>query len=308
MPESPDSPVGVCDIGGTNLRVALADRQGKLLARRAVPHATRDAGAIIDTAARELLTLANVRGAALRGVGVSVPGPLDPARGVVHFSPNLGWHDVPLAQRLEERLGVPVALDDDANCAALGEHAAYGDAAPRDFVYIVIGTGIGGGLIFDGELYRGASGSAGEIGHTTIVSDGPRCTCGNRGCLEALAAGPALVRRARELGTDYANAGELIAAARAGEAIASQALGDAARYLGIGLANLVNSLNPAAIALGGGVALDAREMLLDPAVAEMRGRAFASAASAVRVELARLGEDASLVGAARLILRRGLRA
>lgn len=304
MPSPPESLVGVCDIGGTNVRVALADRAGNLLARRVMPHTTREAGAVIGIVARELGALADEYRVSLLGIGASVPGPLDAARGIVHFSPNLGWIDIAFTEELERRTGLPVALDDDANCAALGEYSACQPPAPPHFISLVIGTGIGGGLILDGTLYRGASGSAGEIGHTTIFPDGPMCSCGNRGCLEALAAGPALVRRARELGREYSSAQEVIEAARAAQEPGAQVVADAARYLGIGLANIVNLLNPNVIAMGGGVALDARELLLAPAVQEMRTRALPTASAGVRVQLARLGEDAGLVGAARLIWER----
>lgn len=315
IPSSPTSYVGVCDIGGTRWRVALADCKGNLIAKKAEPYLAHspqplpddvrlgpDPRGVVETIARELEALARAARVELSGVGVSVPGPLDAQRGVICFSPNLGWREFPLARELSARLNLPVVLDDDANCGALGEHWLGSGRGARDFVYIVVGTGIGGGLVLNGRLYRGAGGGAGEIGHTTILPEGPLCSCGNRGCLEALAAGPAWVRRARELGAMYKSAREVIAAARQGEERAQQVLTEAGRFLGIGLANVVNMLNPERIALGGGVALDAGELLLAPACAEMERHAFASLAAKVRVTLAALGDDAGLIGAARLIL------
>jgi glucokinase len=193
-------------------------------------------------------------------------------------------------------------LDDDANCAALGEKWLGAGKQAKDFIYIIIGTGIGGGLILNGALYRGAAGGAGEIGHGTLLPDGPLCSCGNHGCLEALAAGPAIARRANQLMPgESLTAQMVIERARAGEVTARQVIDEAGYYLGIGLANVVNLLNPEVIAIGGGVALDAGELLLAPARTEMRRRAFASSANAVRVELAQLGDDAGLIGAARLV-------
>lgn len=293
--------VGVCDIGGTQLRVALADRAGNLIGRRALPHVTRAADAVIKRIADELESLAQEYQVTLQGIGASVPGPLDAARGVILFSPNLEWHEVAFTEALAARMQVPIALDDDANCAALGEQWRGAASAARDAVYVIVGTGIGSGLILNGNLYRGATGGAGEIGHTTIEPNGPLCSCGNCGCLEVLAAGPALLRRAREMGLSCQSTSEVIKEARSGDSTAIQILQVAGRYLGIGLANVVNMLNPEMIVLGGGVALDARELFLVPAREEMRRRALAASAEHVRIELARLGDDAGLVGAARLV-------
>lgn len=305
-----NSVVGCCDIGGSTLRVALADRNGNLLIKQSVPHARPSPEATMEQIARTLEELAQSAEAQMLGVGASAPGPLDHATGVIAFSPNLGWREVRFVEQLATRLHVPVALDDDANCAALGEQWCGIASGVRDFLYVIVGTGIGAGLILDGKIYRGAQGFAGELGHTTIIEDGPGCSCGNRGCLEALAAGPALVRLAKQvlaegrascLAPNDLNAREVMAAARAGDALAREIIQDAGRFLGIGLANVVNLLNPAIIAVGGGVALDAGELLLVPARRELKLRALSHAANAVQLVLATLGDDAGLVGAARLI-------
>lgn len=298
-----ESVIGCCDVGGSTLRVALAARDGTLLARQHMTHTRPAPAATVEIIARTLNALSESANAELSAVGAAVPGPLDPWRGIVHFSPNLGWRDFPFAETLRARLGVPVRIDDDANCAALGEQWRGVGQGVRDLLYVIVGTGIGAGFILDGKLYRGARGLAGELGHTTIVPNGPLCMCGNRGCVEALAAGPAIVARYKMLEPDALEdftARQVIAAARARNAHAQQAIREAGEYLGIGLANVTNLLNPEMIALGGGVAMDAGELLLEPALRMVRERAFAAAADSVKLVLGKLGDDAGLIGAARL--------
>ena len=295
--------VGSCDIGGSTLRVALATRDGTLLARKAFSHTRPAPEAVVALIARNLKEMARAENAELIGVGAAVPGPLDPWRGVVHFSPNLGWREFFFVDALAAQLDSPVVMDDDANCAALGEHAYGVGQNARDFLNVIVGTGIGAGMILDGKIYRGARGFAGELGHMTILPDGPQCSCGNRGCVEALAAGPALVRRMRALDAyalETLTAREVIAMARAGDENARGVLQEAGKFLGIALANAVNLLNPEMIALGGGVALGADELLLQPARAEIQTRAFAHSAECVSLVRAKLGDDAGLRGAARL--------
>jgi glucokinase len=296
--------VGCCDVGGSTVRVGLATRDGSLLAKKTYAHSAPDPRATLEVVARTLEDLARSARTELRGVGAAVPGPLDPQRGIVYFSPNLRWHDFPFGRELSARLNLRTAIDDDANCAALGEQWLGIGKGVRDLIYVIVGTGIGAGLILNGDLYHGARGLAGELGHTTIQAQGPLFACGNRGCLEALAAGPALVERmnnlARSRASCPATAREVIGMARAGDVMARQVLTEAGEWLGIGLANAINLLNPEIVALGGGVALDAGELLLAPARRVIRQRAFASAAESARVVLGVLGNDAGLIGAARL--------
>jgi glucokinase len=295
--------VGCCDVGGSTLRVALVTRDGAVLEKKTSSHSHPAPDAVIDAMARNLKEMAREKNVELLAVGAAVPGPLDPWRGVVHFSPNLQWREFPFMDALSAQLGVRVVMDDDANCAAWGEHAFGVGQNTRDFLYVIVGTGIGAGLILDGKLYRGARGLAGELGHTTIVPDGPLCACGNRGCVEALAAGPALARRMRALDanvSDTLSARDVIAMARDGNRNAFQVMEEAGKYLGIALANALNLLNPEMIALGGGVALDAEELLMEPARAEMQKRAFVYSAEYVKIAYGVLGDDAGLLGAARL--------
>ena len=250
------------------------------------------------------------------GIGIGAPGPLRRKDGVVVVAPNLGWHDYPLAGRLQAATTLDTMLDNDANCATLGEWWIGAARGARNVVGITIGTGIGGGLILDGGLYHGSSDVAGEIGHTTIETAGRRCKCGNYGCLEAYASGPNIAERAREaLGADGASllhtvtAGDLSLltaqhvydAAQHGDEIAREVVRDTARYLGAGVANLLNLFNPDVVVLAGGVT-EAGELLLAPLRAEVRRRAFRPAVDAARIVPGTLGARAGVVGAVAMFL------
>ena len=185
--------IGVVDIGGTKILAGLIDQSGELLARRRIEtlseHGAEGVIARTVTILRELLHEIHAPEEALEAIGCSIPGPLDCSSGVVRFSPNLGWRDVPFVDHMQRLFDVPVVIDDDAHCAALGE-ARKGAARGMDCaVYVTISTGIGAGIIIGGNIYRGAHGFAGEVGHITIEAAGPPCSCGNFGCFEALASG-----------------------------------------------------------------------------------------------------------------------
>ena len=245
------------------------------------------------------------------GIGVGAPGPLRRADGVVVVAPNLGWRDYPLSARLSAPTGLPVVLDNDANCATLGEWWIGAARGARHVVGLTIGTGIGGGLILDGRLHHGASDVAGEIGHTTIETSGRRCKCGNYGCLEAYASGPAIAERAREAlmggapsllrdaaGGDLAalTAQHVYEGAAQDDDIAREVVRDTARFLGAGVANLLNLFNPEVVVLAGGVTA-AGELLLGPLRAEVARRAFKPAVDATRIVPGALGARAGAVGA-----------
>ena len=244
------------------------------------------------------------------GVGIGAPGPLRRADGVVVVAPNLGWHDYPLRDRLRAALNCDVTLDNDANCATVAEWWIGAARGAQDVVGLTIGTGIGGGLIIGGKLHHGRSDVAGEIGHTTIETAGRRCKCGNYGCLEAYASGPAIAERAREaldndtpsrLRSARADLAALTAqdvydAATAGDQIARDVVRDTARYLGAGVANLLNIVNPEVVVLAGGVT-GAGEQLLAPLRDEVRRRAFRPAVDAARIVPGLLGSRAGIVGA-----------
>jgi glucokinase len=261
-------------------------------------------------------TLREVAGAEIVGVGVGAPGPLDTKRGIVLLTPNLGWVDLPLRQIIRDRLGLPAALDNDANCAVLGEWWVGAARGSRPAVGITIGTGIGGGLILDGKLYHGASDVAGEIGHTTIDVEGRRCKCGNYGCLEAYASGPNIALRAVEeiqagavsmlpslVGGDLkkVTAQTVYRAAKDGDELALEVVNDTARFLGVGIGNLLNVFNPEVVVVMGGVTL-AGDHLFVPLRRETARRAFKPAVAACRIVPGELSGTAGVYGAAKAFI------
>jgi glucokinase len=261
-------------------------------------------------------TLREVAGAEIVGVGVGAPGPLDTKRGIVLLTPNLGWVDLPLRQIIRDRLGLPAALDNDANCAVLGEWWVGAARGSRHAIGITIGTGIGGGLILDGKLYHGASDVAGEIGHTTIDVEGRRCKCGNYGCLEAYASGPNIALRAVEeiqagavsmlpslVGGDLkkVTAQTVYRAAKDGDELALEVVNDTARFLGVGIGNLLYVFNPEVVVVMGGVTL-AGDHLFVPLRRETARRAFKPAVAACRIVPGELSGTAGVYGAAKAFI------
>ena len=245
------------------------------------------------------------------GVGIGSPGPLDREKGIVIVTPNLGWRNFPLRDEVANRVGLPASLDNDANCATLGEWWCGAAKGGRHVVGLTIGTGIGGGLILDGRLFHGASDVAGEIGHTTIDSTGRRCKCGNYGCLEAYASGPAIAERAREAlaGGEPSTLLELVGgdltritaqlvyeASKQDDDVARQVVRETANFLGAGVANLLNIFNPDVVVIAGGVT-QAGEPLFEPLRAEVRRRAFRPAVEACRIVPGTLKGSAGVVGA-----------
>ena len=311
--------VGI-DLGGTNIVAGVlpADGGRQLAVRSVATEAAGGAdaviGRIVEAAERAMAEVCRETGAVRRdfvGVGIGAPGPLDRETGVVRVAPNLGWRDVPLRQRVADALGLPAALDNDANCATLGECWLGAARNARHVVGLTIGTGIGGGLVVDGRLYHGASDVAGEVGHMTIDATGRRCACGNYGCLEAYASGPAIAERAREalgggetstlpalVGGDLSRitAQTVYEAAAQGDTLARLIVRETAHLLGAGVANLLNVFNPDVVVIAGGVT-QAGTALFEPLRAEVRRRAFASAVEACRIVPGELPGTAGLVGA-----------
>ncbi len=306
--------IGV-DIGGTKVSAGVVTPEGTVLAdlRRRTPSsdpgetAAAIAGAVVELRAEYEVT----------AVGIGAAGWVDLARTTVLFAPNLAWRDEPLKQRLEDLIGLPVIIENDANAAAWAEYRFGAGQGSRVLAMITLGTGIGSGLVIDGELYRGAHGIAPEFGHMCVVPDGRRCGCGNRGCWEQYASGKALVREARDIALGAPlSAGALLAAAGgdvtaidgptvtevalAGDAAARECFDEIGRWLGKGLAGLASALDPSCFVIGGGVA-DAGEFLLNPTTrafeATLPGRGFRPMPA---VRLAALGNLAGLVGAADL--------
>ena len=308
------------DLGGTKISVGAmrADGVGEALLRSEPTRAEQGADAVVARIATMIEAVMGETNAAhgvtrgqFAGVGIGSPGPLDRARGIVITTPNLGWHDFPLRDRVAEAVRLPATLDNDANCATLGEWWLGAARGGRNVVGMTIGTGIGGGLILDGKLYHGSSDAAGEIGHTSIDSTGRRCKCGNYGCLEAYASGPAIAERAREAlaggevsqmlalaGGDPAalTAQHVYEASKAGDFIAREVVRETARFIGTGVANLLNIFNPDIVVLAGGVA-QAGDDLFTPLRAEVQRRAFKPAVDACRIVPGELGAAAGVVGA-----------
>jgi glucokinase len=256
----------------------------------------------------------------VQGIGVVAPGPLDSWKGIIMDAPNLsGWKNVPLKDLVEEEFGLPVFVGNDANLAALAEQCFGAGQGIADLIYMTVSTGIGGGIIADNRLLLGAQGFAAEVGHQTIEAHGPRCNCGNIGCLEALAAGPAIARRARQLirtgigmgiadlaggDLDRITAKEVNQAAQAGDPIAIEIFRQAGFYIGVGIVNLLHVFNPSLIIIGGSVA-KAGDLLFEPIRATVRERAMASYYwENTPIVPATLGDDVGLLGAVALVLLR----
>lgn len=302
------------DIGGTNLRVGLVPFAGgsPVAVSGAPTRAARGPVAVVEEVASMLRTaIAEVGRANVAGVGIGAPGPLDRSSGVVLETPNLGWRDVPLVHMIASRIGLPVVLDNDANCFAFGEWWLGAGRGAERLIGVTLGTGIGGGIILGGAPYRGASDAAGEVGHTSIDYSGRRCACGSRGCVEAYASGSAIAARAAEglaRGADSTlaevagdpagiTAEAVCRAAAAGDRYAMLIVDETARVIGVAVSNLIHLLNPDVVVIGGGVA-GAGELLFAPLRDEVEQRAFRSAARACRIVPAELPAIAGLVGAA----------
>ncbi|MGH2980758.1 MAG: ROK family protein [Solirubrobacterales bacterium] len=305
--------VGV-DLGGTKVLVGVVGPGRETLYSDREPSGGQNEEELVQTLVREVKEALEARPDAA-AVGLGIPCTIDRERGVAITAVNLPITNVPIRDRLRASLDVPVFIDNDANVAALAEHRFGAAKGTRDAVMLTIGTGIGGGVIIDGELYRGSSGAASEPGHMVIDFDGPRCqgNCPNRGCLETFASGTALAREGREaaerapesvLGRALAEKGTIEGktvtdAANDGDAAAAAVVEEAGRRLGAGLSGLANIFEPEVIVLGGGVTKAVGERMLGPAVRELRSRALPPM-NQVPVMVAELGPEAGMVGAAEM--------
>ncbi|MGZ4445866.1 MAG: ROK family glucokinase [Nocardioides sp.] len=305
--------VGV-DVGGTKVLAAVVDEDGRVLrtARRSTPGRRVDVRLVEDALTGAVEEVA--AGETVLGVGIAAAGFVDAEGARVMFAPHLPWRGDDVRDRLARRWGTTVALDNDANCAALAEVRYGAGHGARDVLVVTLGTGIGGALVLDGRVHRGRNGMAGEFGHMQVVPDGQPCECGNRGCWEQYSSGNALVRFARarigheptvleELcgGNPDVLVGPMVTeAAEAGDLVARQAFGSVGDWLGVGVANLVAAFDPDCVVVGGGVSA-AGDRLLDPAraalVRSLVGAAHRGVPPLVR---ARLGPEAGVVGAADL--------
>ena len=287
------------DIGGTRLRAGLVSPGGAVLSRAVGVTPARSTGqAVVDDVAKVVAEA--IRGhdpASILAAGVCAPGPLDAERGIAQATPTIdGFRDFPIRDRIAVAIGLPTYLDHDGHAAAYGEWRFGAGQGVANMVFVTVSTGIGGGAIVDGRLQRGRRGMAAHVGHMTIDPNGPRCNCGNKGCWEAFAAGPAFALAARDRG--FADGAAVFAAARAGDPAALDLTAAEARLLGIGIVNLVHIYSPDVVVLGGGMSagLDLMRAGIETYIAEHAMSPFAR----VAIRAGAMGDTAGLVGAAAL--------
>ena len=314
--------VGV-DFGGTKIFAGVFRSNLELIGTaRISTKAYRGAETVLERLARCVkdavdecdLTLGQVK-----AVGLGAPGAVDPEKGLVIFAPNLGWENRPLKKEMEKELGIPVFIENDANLQMIGIYEVELESKPRHAVGVFVGTGIGGALIINGELYSGFNHSAGEIGHMAIDLSGPKCGCGNRGCFEAIASRTGIVRRIQEavaagqttvltelVGSDLQDlrSRHLRKAIRKGDKFVLKIMEESADYMGIAVGNLINLLSPEVVMLGGGI-IEALDETLMPRVIEVaQARALPGTARGIRIQATRLGDNAGIIGGAVLARRK----
>ena len=313
-----DSSIVAVDIGGTKIMTAVFSNDGQILAKDVCPTiANEGVDAVIERLKSSIGNLLNqhkLSASRLAGIGIACAGGIDSASGIVVTpSPNLpGWSDLPLRDIIEERFGVDTCVLNDASSAALGEQRFGAGQGAKNLVLVTLGTGIGGGIVIDGELYLGARGSAGEIGHMTVDEGGPICGCGNTGCLEVMASGRAVAREAiRRISqgeksslteitggmAESITTEQVAAAAAESDSLALDVFSHAAHYLGVGLVNIVNIFNPEMIILGGGMA-ELDSLYVEPARKMVKERAFSISTQQISIVNAEHGNEAGVYGAA----------
>lgn len=312
------------DLGGTNIKGVITDEKGAVLhwyngptgAENGPLYVMKRMKQVID----ELMGRASVSNAEIKGIGIGLPGQVDPVKGIAIFLPNLpGWSNIPVRSGLEKVLDIKVKIENDVRMAAWGEKLLGAGRGIDDFICLALGTGIGSGIFVSGRMLLGRNRGAGEIGHISVIKDGPLCSCGNRGCLEMYASGRAIAQRAAEIlktgqrtlmselvKDDISKISSLIVkeAASKGDKPALDLISSTAEYLGIGLVTLANLLNPQRIALGGGV-MGLGDMLLAP-IRENVSRCAMPLNKEVDIVAAQLGEKAGALGAAEVIRQNGI--
>lgn len=315
--------VGV-DVGGTKLYAGVFDADGNCISTaRLSTKARRGSEAVIERITRCVHDAVDERDLSLRqvkAIGIGAPGAVDTERGTVVFAPNLNWKEVPLKQALEKELGVPVFVANDCNVCTLGIHEVEFKRKPQHLLGLFIGTGIGGGLVVNGELYTGFNRAAGEVGHMVLEVGGPKCGCGNRGCFEALASRTAIFNRIRDaikagqktvltemLGPDLSDlrSGNLRKAIRRGDKLVERIVEEAAEYIGIAAGSLINIFNPEVVVLGGGLIEALEDEMMAIIIETAKDYAMPGTAKGVDVVATRLGDHAGITGAAVLARKAG---
>lgn len=306
--------VGI-DLGGTKISCALADLEGQVISQNTVPTNAQE-GEIpvlnrIIQCVQTVLSNGDMTIDKVRAIGIGSPGPLDANTGVIITTPNLPFKNFNLVNPLKEKFGVPVYLDNDANVAAIGEFMFGAAKGTENMVYFTVSTGVGGGAVLNGKVYRGNTSNALEIGHMTVLPDGPRCGCGNIGCLEAVASGTAIGKRGREAVEskvetslrNYENVTsyEVFKEAKAGDKVAKDIVDSCLNYLGIGVANAIAIFDPEMVIIGGGVS-KVGSLVFDKVQEVVNTRCFKSMADACKILPAGLGTDAGVIGAVALAI------
>jgi len=290
--------VGI-DLGGSYIKGVLVDKEGNVLGWERVSTEREKGFDHVLTRIETLVSTLSKGNKHLHGVGIGIPGMLDISRERVILAPNLEWRDVDLKADIEQRLGLPVAIDNDANAAALGEAWLGGGSDSPCFMLVTVGTGIGSGLVLDDQIFRGANGLAAELGHMTIVEDGNTCFCGRKGCLETLVSAPAILKQAQEAGvvSENSEAGEVLDLAKRGHKEAVRIVNQAMEYLAVGLKNTIVLLDLNLILIGGGIG-DSAGVFID----HLRDTTISLLPVRRRVSIIRasLGNKAGALGAARL--------
>jgi len=308
--------IGV-DLGGSRVRAVLANEKGEFLDRCEFPTLADKGLYFVLERILECVRSVSSNAPRIDAIGVGAPGPINSKEGVVSNPPNLpGWVNVPLAKLIEEKTGIPTFLGNDANLAALGEFTYGSGKYVQHLIYITVSTGVGGGIIIDGQLLEGHNGAAGEVGHMVVQPGGPKCSCGGYGHLEALSSGTAIAKRAREAASlnkdtvmielagsvDKINAKIVDEAAKKGDPLALKLLEQAGQWLGYALINLIHIFNPQMISIGGGVS-EAGELLLGPARKVVFEGLMPVFKQDLQIVKASLGGDVGLAGAVALALQ-----
>ncbi|BBI35422.1 ROK family protein [Cohnella abietis] len=303
------------DLGGTKLLVVLLNEAGEVLKKSETSTNAQEGPEAVIKRMIELLQNCMEPSYSLASIGVATAGTLIAEEGIVAQASNLGWINIPLGKQLEQAFGVRVNIENDANAAAYGEWAVGAGKGTKNCVFITVSTGIGAGIVSSGQLIRGRDSSAGELGHITIDWNGPRCLCGNVGCLELYASGTAIARRAQQEAAELPEKAALLLekaggnpitsrhvaeAASEGEELSVRVLQEAGQALGAGLISAIHAINPEVIIIGGGAA-SIGPLLLDPMHQVIADRAIKSMAAGLRIVTPLLGKEAGAIGAALLV-------
>lgn len=306
------------DLGGTSIKAGVVDENGKIIAKASLPTLVeRGAEAVVKDMSKLCFMALEKAGFTMddvKSIGIGLPGIQDPRTGIVPFCTNLHWHQVPVIEWMSRDINKPIFIDNDATVAGLAESVAGVSASCKNSVFITLGTGVGGGIVLNGKVYAGSHGVGSELGHMITVIDGEQCTCGNKGCWERYASATALIRMGREacekhpecaISTyvdgklDDITAKHVIDAAKAGDEFAKEVFDKYVYYLCAGLVGIINFIDPEMIVLGGGVS-HAGEFLLDAVRAKLPEMVFYKTMPYTKIELATLGNDAGIIGAAML--------